>query len=121
MKITELKKKDLENNDVFIRESETGDNIKSISVKESIPRNSGSYFIPGEVRLRDGTKYSALFEISSDDGGEMFGYNFLVGNIWVSNRNDVEKALGKKANEIVPFAYHLNTKVDGDFHTPYQY
>lgn len=88
---------------------------------EIIKANSGYYLVTGEVKLNDGTLYPALFGISSDDGGEMFEYHFFTENGWIASKDDICKELKKTKTEIFPFKYHLNIKIEDDFHEDAQY
>lgn len=92
------------------------------NTQETIPENTGYYLITGEVKLNDGTRYPAIFGISSDDGGEMFEYHFVSDKALISSgEEDIFRTLNKKKQEVFPFEYHLNVNVENDLHRHAQY
>ncbi len=123
MKINDLTITDIKKNFVYKYINEESDDIEVALVSEDrIPENSGYYLITGEATLTDGTKYPAIFGISSDDGGEMFEFYLFIDSLnWISNKENLPKILRKRKENVFPFRYRLNFKVDGDLHGGSQY
>ncbi|HOW35679.1 MAG TPA: hypothetical protein PL155_04635 [Candidatus Omnitrophota bacterium] len=123
MKILNLALNDVENGSIYKYIAEDSDDIEIALIHtDNIEESSGSYLITGEVTLADGSRYPAIFGINSDDGGEMSEFYFLVDSDgWVSSSDNLEELLRKKKEEVFPFRYHLNIKVEGDLHTENQY
>src|SRR3989338_10747047 len=109
MKLHDLAFEDIRKYSVFKYIDENSDEIvPDPEIYNQIKENSGYYLITGEAMLADGTRYSGIFGISSDDGGEMFEFYFFTDELgWLSNNDDLSELLKKSKNYIFPFKYHL--------------
>src|SRR3989338_2985971 len=103
-KINDLTYEDIKNGKVFIYLDEESNEIDEfLQYVNNLKENSGYYLITGEVTLADTTQYPAIFGISSDDGGEMFEFHFLINpGEWASNKDNLEEILNKRKEKIFP-------------------
>lgn len=116
MKIEDIKLKDINKGNVFYYFDKKNSQIKEFKPKRGrIQRNSGYFLIPGKIKIADETLYTAILGVSSDNLGELFEVFFLINGKWVSqeDKNFIKK-IKKKGDQIFPYRYHLNIKVEGD-------
>lgn len=116
MRMEELTLTDVEGKSVYYYTNDENTQIEEFKLKEkAIAENSGYFLITGKIKIADGSIYSALLGISSDDSGELFeAYFFVNGKLVSQDDKDFLRMMGKEEGQIFPYKYHLNINVTGD-------
>ena len=95
------------------------DDDPEIRSLESIPSNSGFYWVAGTSTFAGGREVSSVFVVDSDAGGELWRVYWLLEAGWFESTDEAAlEAAGLTRGEVFPFDWRLAVPLQRDVFHP---
>jgi hypothetical protein len=84
----------------------------------SVPDKDGTYWVPGDTRLKSGQAAQSVFRVDTNSGGELLSVYWFIDSNWYEHQDaDAYARLGVSRDDVFPFDWTYGIPLDrGVYH-----